>query len=371
MDHVSSSPNKKLRALPPPIPSAGMEAYNSERKKALWRSPKRFWNYWKYTQSNKRSTALNYLPIKLDIENVSRCNFKCTMCQVSDWDKGKRSDDLSISDFKKLVDEQYGLVEIKLQGVGEPTLQGDDFFEMIRYARRKNIWVRTTTNASLLHLNDNYKKLVDSDANEIQISVDGADKETFERIRRGSIFEQVAENCREINAYCREKNVRRTKMWTVLQKDNWHQMDQLVELGAELGFQDHVFALNLVDWGLAEWREQVQGVTMEDKFDENVAWRLTEKGDALGVRVRFWNVTQKYSTKNPASVCPWPFERSFVSSDSRVCPCCMIANPDVFEFTHDKSFSETWDSLEYGRFRQAHLDGEIPDVCKSCYEAPK
>ena len=48
-------------------------------------------------------------------------------------------------------------------------MQGDVFFEMIQYARARQIWVRTTTNASLLHAKDNYRKLVDSGVNEIQI----------------------------------------------------------------------------------------------------------------------------------------------------------------------------------------------------------
>ena len=33
---------------------------------------------------------------------------------------------------------------------------------MIKYAKDKKIWVRTVTNASLLHLKDNYKKLIDT-----------------------------------------------------------------------------------------------------------------------------------------------------------------------------------------------------------------
>jgi len=47
------------------------------------------------------------------------------------------------------------------------------------------------TNASLLHLRDNYKKLVDTGVNEIQISIDGATKDVFEGIRVGSVFESV------------------------------------------------------------------------------------------------------------------------------------------------------------------------------------
>src|SRR2546422_874407 len=176
---------RQLRELPAPEPAAGLDAYQRERELALATSPRRRENYEKYIRSSRRSAAVDYLPIKLDIENVSRCNFRCTMCVVSDWPKGKREEDMSLENFQRLIDEQYGLFEIKLQGIGEPTMQGDVFFEMIKYARARHIWVRTTTNASLLHVKENYKKLVDTDVNEIQISIDGADAAKFESIQIG------------------------------------------------------------------------------------------------------------------------------------------------------------------------------------------
>ena len=161
------------------------------------------------------------------------------MCQVSDWHKGTRAKDLPLECFKRIIDEQHGLVEIKLQGMGEPLLQRDDFIEMVKYARQSHIWVRTTTNASLLHLRNNYKKLIDADPDmKSKISIDGATKKTFEGIRRQSDFEQVVKNCVLINDYCREKGVRRTKMWVVVQKQNVHEAHQLLDLAHKTGFED-------------------------------------------------------------------------------------------------------------------------------------
>ena len=59
-------------------------------------------------------------------------------------------------------------------------MQGDDYFKMIKYAKDKKIWIRTVTNSSLLHLKDNYKKLIDTKIDEVQISFDGATKNVFE-----------------------------------------------------------------------------------------------------------------------------------------------------------------------------------------------
>ena len=58
----------------------------------------------------------------------SICNFACSMCAVSKWDKGRRAADLALPHFLALLEEQVGLVEIKLNGIGEPLMQGDDYF---------------------------------------------------------------------------------------------------------------------------------------------------------------------------------------------------------------------------------------------------
>ena len=369
----SAARRRALRDLPAPEPSAGLAAYYRERDLALAASPEKRANYARYLAARRREAEPDYLPIKLDIENVSRCNFRCIMCSVSTWKHGQRAGDLSLEAFERLIDDQVGLVEIKLQGLGEPLMQRDPYFDMIRYARARHIWVRTTTNASLLHLKHNYRKLVDADPNEIQISIDGATKAVFETIRRGSVFERVAENCRLLNDYCRERGVVRSKMWTVVQRANVGQLADLVRLAAALGFRHHTFSLELVDWGLAEWRAANDAVSVEAELDPEALLGLVDLGEDLGVQVRFWNTTDKYSVRSPATLCPWPFERAFVSSDLRVVPCCAIGNPDVLQIgeglspTDPQAFSRHWHGEAYAEFRRAHLEGRIPDICKACY----
>lgn len=357
--------------LPKPEPAAGLPYYQLQRDTALEFSTARRENFDRYLAWKNDRGPVTFLPIKLDIENVSRCNFKCSMCVVSDWDKGQRARDLSLDEFKAIIDEQIGLVEIKLQGIGEPLMQGDEFFEMIRYARERAIWVRTTTNASLLHLRENYKKLIDSGVNEVQISIDGADAETFESIRRGSVFKQVVENCKLINTYSATVGVERTKMWTVVQESNIGQLEQLVDIAAELGFTNQVFMMEPIGWGIDSWIERNQDVSVGGSLDPLRLKGLVERGIERNVRVAFWLASEKYSTRSKDTLCPWPFERSYVSSDARVSPCCMIGNPDVSEIgaTNGGSFSDIWFSDEYQEFRDAHAEGRIPKICRECYDA--
>jgi len=92
---------------------------------------------------------------------------------------------------------------------------------------------------------------------------------------------------------------------------------------------------------------------------------LVALGKTLGIRVAFWDVSAKFDQQN---LCPWPFERAVVTSDSRTVPCCMIGDPDKFELAKGMTFLKAWKSDEYKDFRAAHLSGQIPSVCRACYK---
>jgi radical SAM protein with 4Fe4S-binding SPASM domain len=359
--------NRRFRRANLPRPYPDPEQYDTNLALALSSDPRRKTNYDLFLESSK-TLLVEHLPVKMDVENVSRCNFRCTMCQVSDWGPNyQRAQDMSFDDFKALVDEQYGLIELKLQGMGEPLLARDEFFKMIRYARSKNIWVRTTTNASLLHFKDNYKHLIDSGINEVQISFDGATKETFEKIRVGSNFDLVVKNCKLVNDYCDEQDLLRTRMWVVVQQGNVAQMLDFVQLASDMGFKRLTFSLELTDWGQSRWSDTNNKVTAEDDVSPESAEKAIEKGRELGVEVTYWDITEKYSTKSVDTLCQWPFQRAYVSSDMRIVPCCTIANPEVSDLGDARNFTEVWNSETYQEFRKAHLEGRIPEPCKICY----
>lgn len=366
-DGLAQEDGIELTGLPTPEPVPDTAAYLRERELCLARSPEARANYDRYMRSSRREAVVDYLPIRLDIENVSRCNFRCTMCHVSDWPKGKRAADMSFEDFKRLVDSQPGLVELKIQGLGEPTMGGDPYYEMIRYARARNIWVRTTTNASRLHLHGSYRKLVDSGVNEIQISIDGATKEVFEGIRRGAVFEKVVANCKLINRYCDELGLIRTKMWTTVQRSNVHELPALVELAHEMGFKRMAFSFDLVDFGIAKWRvtNDTAAVTA---IDLDACKAMLARARALGITLAFWNVTSRYDTDTPKNLCAWPFERAYISSDMRIVPCCIIGNPETSDTGDARQLATDWNGPAQVEFRRAHLEGRIPEVCKSCYK---
>lgn len=353
------------RNLPLPEPSGGVDYYVAERDARLAFDPRTAENYRRYLEERHSKAKVSYLPIKLDVENVSRCNLRCPMCAVSTWDKGQRARDMTLAEFQRLIDEQYGLVEIKLNGLGEALMMGDAYFEMVRYARARRIWVRMTTNATLLHLHDKIRKLADSDVNEIDVSIDGTNERSYQNIRVGAVFNRVVRNALALNAYFANRGKTRTKMWMLVQRSNERQMERAVHFAQGLGFKHLVFSMNLHGWGDPALAERNRSVTVDPLLNEERAGSLVSEGERLGVRVSFWDVNEKFSAENR---CPWPFSRAVVTSDLRTVPCCMIGNPDAYEIGKGETFLNAWNGAEYERFRQHHLDGDIPDICKGCYK---
>ena len=135
-------------------PQPDQEAVRARLEAGFAAYPERKANWDKYLAAT-RGEQVDYQPIRMDYEVVSRCNFRCVMCMVRDWPGGKRAEDLPLADFKRSLDELHGLVEIKLQGLGEPLLH-PDICEMVAEAARRHIWTRLTVNGSLLHVNQNY-----------------------------------------------------------------------------------------------------------------------------------------------------------------------------------------------------------------------
>ncbi len=349
-----------------PEPCRGKELWESTLKDGFQKFPQRQENYLKY-KKNSREAALDYLPGVLDVENVSRCNYRCKMCQVSGWKNSKRAGDMSLEEFKKLIESQIGLVEVKIQGMGEPLLS-EDFYKMVKHARKRHLWVRSTTNASLLHITDNYRKLLDSDICEIQISVDGASKESYQKIRKGGHFAKVKKNCVLLNSYGEKINQKRTRMWVVVQKDNFHEWNKFPKLAAELGFERLTFSLNLNGWGQESWKEKNSQLAVKNGFEKTEISNVIEIGKACNVEVTFWGVNNKYHHRNPQNLCPLPFQRLYISSDYKIIPCAGVGNPDIINFGGARELTRIWNGPKMIDFRNKHITGRIPDFCRACYD---
>jgi MoaA/NifB/PqqE/SkfB family radical SAM enzyme len=347
-----------------PEPRANMLAYQTTLARGFVKYPVRLKN-WIVAKADPFSEVRRAWPVRLDVEPASKCNFRCIMCQVADWPNGKRAEDMTVEQLEQLLADQDTLTEVKLQGFGEP-LMNKKLFDLLERLVAKDIWVRTTTNGSLLHLRDAYKRLVDSGAGDITASFDGADKETFEKIRVKSKFEDVVRGFTLLNEYANAKDILATRMWVVVQKANRDQFREFVELADKMHFRRLTFSLGLSDWGQDKWRE-TNAKLQANSFEQEEIEEIFARCKRYGIEVTFWNLAAKFSYKK-GQICHWPFSWSYVGSDSQVTACCMIGDPRIIGLGGPEKFSDVWNSPRYRAFRNAHLTGNIPGACKNCYE---
>ncbi|MBF0465648.1 MAG: radical SAM protein [Nitrospirae bacterium] len=346
-----------------PLPQVDTEAYNKTIQAGFKKYPQREENYKKYLL-NPRSINLDYMPIKMDIEPINRCNLRCTMCLIPMLDSQQAADDLMLEDFKRLIDDQYGVYEIKIQGIGETFLH-KDFIKMVQFASEKYIWTRTATNAVIIDQNEYYKAIVDAGIGEMLLSIDGTTKETYEKIRVNSNFERVVKNAKLINNYCNKVGIDKTRMWAVLQKENFHELYNFVPFAKELGFKRLTLTINLGFVGDKTLQEINRPKDISKTITQDNVDRLLELADRAEIDLTFWYITTKYTKDN---LCPWPFERAFISCDKYICPCCTITNTKAVNFGQAEHFSEIWFSELYRNFRAAHKEGNIPHECRFCYK---
>jgi len=323
----------------------------------MLRYPRRLWNFIKYSLQ-KFNHNIDYYPTMMDLEPTQRCNYRCVMCTPF---KEKRRD-MTFDEFKRIVDEQIGLIEIKIQGVGEPLLC-KDFFKMLEYARKKWLWVRTTTNGSLLHLNDNYKKLVDSRVHDVNISIDGSDKEIYEAIRVGGNFETLTRNCKLINDYNNKVKKTVVRAWVVVQKKNKHQFFDFPRFFADLEFKEMTMSFAMHNYGRKE--ENTEATTFG--FTDQDFAKLFKIADEVGIKITFFF----HPSFSAERFCQIPFKRIYVTTDGHILPCCYIANQEVLDFGHYDDFEEIW-FKKYIGFRKGMKDKSlVPEHCLDCYGGKK
>jgi len=332
--------------------------YNSYRTLGCLQHPKRLWNYLKF-KAAKFSSTINYLPLLCDIEPNQVCNFKCKMCDPAVLFKVKRKQ-MTFEDFKRFIDEQYGLIEVKIQGVGEP-LMNKDFLKMCEYAIGKKLWVRTTLNGSLLHKEDTFKHLIDIGIHDINLSCDGASKKTFETIRQGGIWELFLENAKLLNDYNSQfGNGTKTRAWVVIQDGNKHEFFEFPKVFADLGFKEMCYSFAMHNYG----RDEENAEDTPFDFTNEDLVQVMEIGEKLGIEVFWW----QHPSFTKKQFCHIPFQRVYLTTDMHIVPCCYIANQEVVDFGHYDDFKNIW-FTKYNSFRDAMKDPdvEIRDYCKNCY----
>ena len=272
-------------------------------------------------------------PRYVSIETCTLCNAGCKTCFRA-VDKTRSDTIIDEALFKKIVKEcsvhKPSLVRLSSTG-GEP-LMDPGLVEKIRYARNSGIrYIDFATNASLLDEKISLE-LIKSGLGKIVISLDGATKETYEKMRPGLDFDTVIKNVRNF-----------------------------IRLKRSLGSGGPAVQINFVrtKFNFHEWEELKR--IWSGSADSVTAWP-------------FWNMGGSYgapgmpSFKRRSPCCQlWNDMSVFVNGKVPLC-CIMTKDEVVIGDAARSSLSEVWSSEVLNKIRQAHLDGRFDEValCDRC-----
>jgi len=138
-------------------------------------------------------------PTFLNIEPTTRCNFSCWYCVGRKMEQK----DISVEDFRQVLDNFPSVKTIALVGEGEP-LMHKGFFEMARMAADRNIRVATLSNGSTFSTS-NVQKICEAGIAYISVSIDSYDVTTFSDSRLGGDLNQVLAGIKRLASY-RDEN---------------------------------------------------------------------------------------------------------------------------------------------------------------------
>ncbi|MFQ5960956.1 MAG: radical SAM/SPASM domain-containing protein [Candidatus Methylomirabilales bacterium] len=325
----------------------------------------------------KRPPITAELPRTLYLETTNRCDSKCQTC-IRTFLTLEPPKDLTFVEMKGIVDQFPVLERVVLHGIGEPLLNRE-LFKMIAYLKAKGASVVFNSDAISL-TPKRALKLMESGLDEFRVSMDGATRETYEKIRGVDQFDRVVENVRHLldEQRKRERQRPRVSLWFTAIKANLEELPTFVHLAARMRVPE-VYVQRLVYYGhgMAVAEQSLHRALQEREQ------RLIEEADGLarafGITFKASGLTAPLESlqgtelgRRPWSGCQRPWTLSYVTANGNVLPCCiapwtaknyrgaLLGNA----FTED--FSGIWNGERYQQFRETFESDVPPDPCRGC-----
>jgi len=307
------------------------------------------------------TSKCNYVtayPYFLTVEPGNVCMLKCPLCPTGQGRKELPKGFLSYSDFQKILDEigEY-LYRLDLSNWGEPLLN-HDIFKMIRYARKKKIFVTLSSNLNYFN-KDICRKLVTSGLNLLKFSLYGTSQETIETYQRGGRFEKVIRNVKLI---VKERKRRKSKkpflQWRfMITKHNEYQLSRARQIAEDLGIDYVEFGSICCDMASEIFLDH------ESQFENVKPWLPSNPAYSCYDYSR-----KRLKTQNNGCSLLW--NSSVMNWDGSVFPCCKVFEKKWnFGNAFKNGFMEVWNNSKYRAARESvavSKDSQPITVCHIC-----
>lgn len=340
----------------------------------------------KNQQQNKKEyqqkkNTLRSLPSMLYLEGTLKCNFACPMCS-----KGHDpyfAEDLHGDILNKVKKEIMPVIcRIGITGFGEPTL-GSTFDEMLEMSIENGSEVHFVTNLSTL----NFQRIekITSCPVSIILSIDGATKETFEKVRINSNFDLILEKLgmiRKLRQINQSHFLSHFSIHFVGLRMNIHELCDVVRLAARF----EIPIVSVLDYSYNQTEFDEQSLRYEPVRTNKIFREAEKVARELGVHLC---LPDDYDESPPAALksgfldkmracknllpepnrfpqrCNSPWQEPYIHTDGVVSPCCN-SNRHLGDLSKHP-FKKIWNGWRYRLFRWRIETSLPPRECRECF----
>jgi len=330
--------------------------------------------------TGERTEVAARAPVCLYLEVTNRCNLLCTTCPRT-YAELEPPADMSWDLFTSIVDQAPGLARAVLHGVGEPMLVAN-LPRMVRYLRDRGVYVLFNTNGTVLS-ERNGRALIEAGLDELRVSLDASNRESFKAIRGRDYFGRITRNIsafRELQE--REGHSRpRLSVWLTGLRETVEELSAFVKVAAEIGVRE-VYLQRLVFFadaaiGKAQpdqalFERLSEGEAAYLKLAEDLARSLGVTFSASGAASEPGSSLKGSGDHSPWSHCRRPWSLMYFTANGRALPCCIAPfsehGYDNYTLGHagQQSLAEIWNGSAYQEFRAALLSDKPPKACANC-----
>lgn len=318
----------------------------------------------------RRFPALAPYPKEIEIEITTKCYLRCVMCEHTYWkDEKYRHQDMTFGQFKTIIDQFPGLRYINVTGEGTGFLN-KDFFKMLEYLNEKNVNTMFVESFDLFK-EDYIEKVIALDVERIEVSIDAASKEIYEKIRVGAKWERVIKHLQALREIKKKKQTPLPYIFfrLIAMKDNVTEIPKLLELIHEL------------DVNLGKLTDvQVVGLLSFPDIDHlnvpGIPQEIIAAADRLAKKYKL-NLIWSHTTNNCATMnsCAKWLQPYIMIDGSALLDCALLMSNNRIKLKNDalgnlfqENFKDIWNKPRYRKTRADvnRKNGPVPYLCQKC-----
>jgi MoaA/NifB/PqqE/SkfB family radical SAM enzyme len=253
---------------------------------------------------------------------------------------------------------------------------------MVRYLKDRDVYVLFNTNGTVLGERHG-RALIDAGLDELRVSLDASNRESFKAIRGRDYFGRIIRNVRAFRELQeREGHTRpQVSVWLTGLRETVEQLPAFVKVAAEIGVKE-VYLQRLVffaesaigkarpDQALFERLTQREAAYL--KQAEDLARSLGVNFGASGAATEPGSSLKGSGDGSPWSLCRRPWSLMYFTANGRALPCCIAPfsqhDYDNYTLGHagQQSLRDIWNGPAYRDFRAALLSDKPPKSCANC-----